>query len=155
MAKSLQLKIAVFFYLGLLWSWSTYAYAAAAETDLAKGLEAIPFQSIKYVFLFCLIGGAAGTLNKISNPQIIVARVWLEIVKDLVCAMAAGMITFFLVSWTGLAFWLQAALITLAGVGGSKALDLMVTDGFFPWINRVFGRATQVTPPPAKEDTAP
>ena len=154
MAKSLQLKIAIAFYLAVLQAWGTYAYAASAETDLAKGLEAIPFQSIKYVLLFCMIGGAAGTLNKIANPQVLVARVWLEVLKDLVCALAAGMVTFFLVSWTGIAFWLQAALITLAGVGGSKALDIMVTDGFFPWIGRVFGRVAQATPP-TKEDTTP
>ena len=150
MAKSVQLKWAFFFYLFAFWCAAAYA----AETDLAKGIESIPFAAIKYVIIFSLIGGAAGTLNKISNPDIIIKRVWLEVLKDMVCALAAGMVIFFLVSWTPISFWLQAAFITLGGVSGSKVLDQGVDQGLFPWIGRVFGKVSPATPP-TKEDTAP
>lgn len=149
MAKSLQLKLAFWIYLSAFWCAAAYA----AETDLAKGIESIPFAAIKYVLIFSLIGGAAGTLNKISNPDIIIKRVWLEVLKDMVCALAAGMVIFFLVSWTPISFWLQAAFITLGGVGGSKVLDQGLDNGLFPWIGRLFGKVP--AGPPAKEDTVP
>lgn len=147
MAKSVQLKIAFWIYLCAFWGAAAYA----AETDLAKGIESIPFQSIKYVLIFSLIGGAAGTLNKIANPEVIIPRVWLEVVKDMVASLVVGMVIFFLVSWTQLAFWLQAIFITLGGVGGSKALDQALINGLYPWLGRAFGRVT----PPSKEDAAP
>lgn len=129
--------------------WSSVAFAA--ETDLAKGIESIPFQSIKYVLIFSAIGGAAGTLNKIANPNNNVRSVWLEVLKDMVCSLAAGMLVFFFVSSTPLSFWLQAAFITLAGVGGSRVLDQGLDNGLFPWLGRFFGRA----PPPRPEDPLP
>jgi hypothetical protein len=135
-AKSLQLKTAIWLWAMVLWGSAAYA----AETDLAKGLEAIPFAAIKYVLIFSFIGGVVGTLNKITNPNIVVQRVWLEVLKDLMSSLLAGMLAFFFTSWMPISFWIQAALITLAGVGGSKILDRMLEGGMFPWIDRLFGR---------------
>lgn len=139
MAKSLQLKTAIWAW--LLVFWCSVAYAA--ETDLAKGLESIPFGAIKYVLIFSFIGGAVGTLNKITNPAVNVKRVWLEVLKDMLSSLLAGMLVFFFTSWSPISFWIQAALITLAGVGGSRVTDRMIEGGFFAWIDRVFGKVNK------------
>jgi hypothetical protein len=142
-AKSLQLKIAFWAYLLVFWCAAAYA----AETDLAKGLESIPFAAIKYVLIFSFIGGAAGTLNKIANPDIAVKRVWLEMLKDLASSLVAGLIIFFFASWTSISFWLQAAFITLGGFGGSRVVDRMVDGGLFTWIDRISGKVNKDTTP--------
>lgn len=151
MAKSVQLKIAIWFYLCAFWCAAAYA----AETDLAKGIESIPFAAIKYTIMFSLIGGAANTLNKITKTDIQIKSVWLEVVKDMFCGMAAGMLVFLLVSWTPMPFTIQAALITLGGAGGSRVIDRGVEDGLFGWMGDVFKRLLGRPATPAKEDTPP
>lgn len=151
MAKSLQLKIAFWVYLCAFWCAAAYA----AETDLAKGIESIPFAAIKYTIFFSLIGGAANTLNKITKSDIQIKSIWLEVVKDMVCGLAAGMLVFLLVSWTPMPFTIQAALITLGGAGGSRVIDRGVEDGLFGWLARVFGKVPAGPVTPVKEDTPP
>lgn len=148
MAKSLQLKYAIWTY--LLMTWSVVAYAA--ENPLVAGIEAIPLKAVLYVFALSIVGGAAGTLTKLARPDIQVRNLPLEIAKDMVASVAAGLIVFFFTSWwDDVNFWLQAALVTMAGYGGSKVLDLALADGFLPWLQRAFGRAA--SEPPRREDT--
>ncbi|MCX7283890.1 MAG: hypothetical protein NTX28_07575 [Novosphingobium sp.] len=142
MAKSLQLKTAIWSYLLVFWSATVWA----ADTDLAKGLEAISFKTILYVFMLSFIGGMAGTLNKICSPDIVVKRVWVEVAKDLFSSLLAGLLVFFLTSWWSTVFWGQAILITLAGAGGSRVVDRMLEGGMFPWLDRVFGKVNKDTP---------
>lgn len=141
MAKSLQLKHAIWVYLCFWWS----AVAYAAENPLVEGIEAIPLKAMIYVFALSIVGGAAGTLTKLSRPEIIVRNLTLEITKDIMASLVAGMLVFFFTSWwkEDMNFWLQAAAVTMAGYGGSKVLDLALADGFLPWLQRVFGRAAQ------------
>lgn len=149
MAKSSsQLKQAIWAYLCVQWS----AVAYAAEHPLVAGIESIPLAAMLYVFALSIVGGAAGTLTKLARPEIQVRNLPLEIAKDIVASIAAGMLVFFFTSWwKDVNFWLQAALVTMAGYGGSKVLDLALADGFLPWLQRAFGRTT--AEPPRREDT--
>lgn len=144
MAKSFQLKHAVWVYVFLNWS----AVAYAAENTMVEGIESIPAKAIAYVLSLSIVGGAAGTLTKLARPDVAVRNLPLEITKDIFASVVAGMLAYFFTNWksTGgvaMDFWLQAALVTIAGYGGSKILDLVLVDGFVPWIKsflqRVFG----------------
>lgn len=139
MAKSMQLRTAFWCYLMVFWSAAAYA----AENSFAAGMESIPFQSIKYVLFLAAIGGAAGTLNKVSNPDLQVRSIWLEIIKDIFASLVVGLIIFFFTSWTTLNFWIQAGLITIGGFGGTKTLDHALVNGLFPWIGRIFGKVSK------------
>ena len=153
MAKSVQLKWPIFFTFFAVWCSVAYA----AETDLAKGIESIPLGAIKYTVIFSLIGAAANTLNKITKPDLQIKRVWLEVLKDLFCGLAAGMLVFLMVSWTPTPFTVQAALITLGGAAGSRFIDRGVEDGLFGWLGDLFNRlrGTPPAPPAPREETPP
>lgn len=148
MAKSLQLKYAIWSYLLLTWS----AMAYAAENPLVAGLEAIPPRAMAYVIGLAIIGGAAGTLTKLSRPDTVVRNLPLEICKDILASLVAGLIAFFVGSWSNkVDFWLMAAMITIAGYGGSKLLDVALVDGAVPWVRDFMRRVFNITPP--KDDT--
>ncbi|KAK1548192.1 hypothetical protein Q3G72_001039 [Acer saccharum] len=137
-AKSLQqLKFAVWIYLTLFWCFAAYG----ADSTLVQGLEAIPLKAALYVLVLSVVGGAAGTLNKLAQPDLQIRNLPLEIAKDTIMSVVAGMLTFFMTSWISvITFWPQAILITVAGYGGSKVLDLALADGLIPWLQRVFGK---------------
>lgn len=148
MAKSLQLNYAIRAYLLLTWS----AMAYAAESPLVVGIEAIPPRALVYVFGLAIIGGAAGTLTKLSRPDVVVRSLPLEICKDILASIVAGMMSFFIASWFNkLDFWAMAASITMAGYGGSKLLDFALVEGVMPMLRdffrRVFNVASPATPP--------
>lgn len=145
MAKSLQqLKYAIWAYLSLTWS----AMAYAAENRLVDGIESIPPRAIAYVLGLAIIGGAAGTLTKLSRPDTAVRNLPLEIIKDILASIVAGLLAFFFTSWADkFDFWLMAILITLAGYGGSKVLDIMLIDGAMPWFQNFLRRVFNVAPP--------
>lgn len=138
MRNPLQLKRA--FWLWLLTIWSTTAWAA--QSTFAADLSSIPLEAIKWTVLLSFIGGAASTTNKIAAPDVVVRSIPLEILKDVMASLVAGLVTFFLCSWINVPYWLQAALITLAGYGGSKALDQLLVNGLFAWFEKMFGRLT-------------
>ena len=156
MAKSLQLKIAIL--LHLLLTWSAFAYAAE-ENSFVAGIESIPLKAIGLVLFISVIGGSASTLTKIARPEVVVKSLVLEISKDMVCSVAAGMLLFLFTSWWTWNFWGQATMILLAGYGGGKVLDFSLAEGFFPGLARALGRGTPppvtVPPvnPPVQEET--
>lgn len=144
MAKSLQLKYAIWAYLLLTWS----AFAYAAENPFVAGIESIPPRAVAYVLGLAMIGGAAGTLAKLSRPDTIVRSLPLEIFKDILASLVAGLLVFFLASWADrLDFWLVAALVTMAGYGGSKVLDTALGEGLMPWMRSLMQRVLNVQPP--------
>ena len=148
MAKNVQLKYAVQAYLLLTWS----AFAYAAENPFVAGIESIPARAIVYVLGLAVIGGAAGTLTKLSRPDTVVRNLPLEICRDILASVVAGMLVFFFTSsvkWFD--FWLMAAMVTLAGYGGSKVLDLMLVDGALPALRNLIQRIFNITPNPPKE----
>lgn len=145
MAKSLQLKYAIQAY--LIINWCLFSTAYAAESPFVIGIEAIPAKAFLYVLALSIVGGAAGTLTKLSRPDIIVRNLPLEITKDIFASVVAGMLVFFFTSWwETVSFWLQSALITLAGYGGSKVLDMMLIDGAMPWFREFMQRVLNIKP---------
>lgn len=152
MAKSVQLKWAIWVYLSL--TWISVAYAA--ENPLVAGIEAIPLKAVLYVFALSIVGGAAGTLTKLARPDIVVRNLPLEISKDVLTSLVAGLLAFFFTSWwDGFSFWPQAIAITVAGYGGSRILDMLLADGALPWLTTLLGRLSGRQPPtvPPREET--
>lgn len=153
MAKSKQLKYAIWLY--LLLNWGAVAYAA--ENSMIEGIESIPAKAIMYVLCLAVVGGAAGTLTKLAKPDTVVRNLPLEIVKDLFASVVAGMLAYFFTNYksaggASMDFWLQAAIVTIAGYGGSKFLDLVLIDGIGPWLKALMQRMLGVTP---KEGSPP
>lgn len=145
MAKSLQLKYAIWACYFLNWG----AVAYAAENPLVEGLESIPLKAVGYVLAMAIIGGTAGTLTKLARPDIVVRNLPLEITKDMLASVVIGMLVFFFTSWwDGVNYWLQAAMITMAGYSGSKGLDMLLIDGAMPWFRQFVQRVLNITPPP-------
>jgi hypothetical protein len=132
MRNVIQLKKFVFAWLIVLWSVAAWA----AESTFAKDMASIPLEAIQLTVFLAFIGGLAFTTNKISRPDVIVKNVWLEMAKDILMSLVAGLITFFFTSWVGSPYWLQAGLITISGYGGSKALDKYLNDALFAWIDK-------------------
>lgn len=147
MAKSFQLKHAVWVYVFLNWS----ALAYAAENTMVSGIESIPAKAIVYVLSLSIVGGAAGTLTKLARPDVAVRNLPLEITKDIFASVVAGMLAYFFTNWksaggVSMDFWLQAAIVTIAGYGGSKFLDLVLVDGIGPWLKTILQRILGVAP---------
>lgn len=148
MAKSLQLKYAI--WACLILNWGAVAYAA--ENPLVQGLESIPLKAVGYVLAMSVIGGTAGTLTKLARPDIVVRNLPLEITKDMLASVVIGMLVFFFTSWwAGVNYWLQAAMITMAGYSGSKGLDMLLIDGAMPWFRQFVQRVLNIAPVPPKD----
>lgn len=123
----------------------TLAYAA--ENPLVIGIESIPLKAIGYVLMLSIVGGMAGTLTKLARPDIVVRNLPLEIAKDVITSIVAGMLAFFFTSWSdAISFWPQAIAITMAGYGGSKVLDIMLVDGAMPWFRDLMHRIFNIKP---------
>ena len=132
MRNVIQLRTVVFAWLLALWGVAAWA----AESTFAKDIGSYPIEAIQLTIFLSFIGGLAFTTNKISKPEIIVKNVWLEMAKDIISSMVAGLITFFFSTWVGTPSALQAVFITIAGFGGSRTLDKFLNDAFFSWIDR-------------------
>lgn len=142
MAKSYQLKRAALVYLSLF--WCTFVYAA--ESPLVDGLESIPAKALLYVLVLSMVGGAAGTLNKLSRNDVVVTRLGVAIGKDVFMSIFAGFVMFLFTSWTpSVTFWPQAILITFAGYGGSKVVDMIFTEGVSPALRTFVRRVFNIT----------
>lgn len=154
MAKFVQLKIAVV--LHLLITWSALAHAADASA-FVSGIESIPIEALGYVGGIAFASGSAATLIKVARPDVMVRNLFLEVFKDLVSSVVAGMLVFFFTSWLGTSMWPQLGLILLAGFGGTKVLDVALADGLFPWLSRAMGRLPEAAParPTTNEETTP
>lgn len=154
MAKSVQLRWAIWLYLIL--TWTAVCYAAEPNT-LSQGLGAIPLRDIGTALFLSVVGGVAGTLVKLTKPDILVKNLALEIAKDSMSSLVVGLLTFFFSSWwTGVSYWLQAGLILIAGYGGSRVLDVMLDEGAIPWFRALLGRlAGRPLEKPVREETPP
>ncbi len=119
MRDNLQLKKMTWAWLASFWVSS----ACAAQATFAGDLSTIPPAAIAVSVLLAFIGGAAFTAQKMADPATVVKSVTLEIIKDLLASIVAGLLTFFVCSWLNFAPLLQAACITIAGYGGSRVLE--------------------------------
>lgn len=139
MRRDLQLIKVVWVWLTAMWSITAWA----AESTFAADLSAIPLEAVKWTILLSFIGGAAATTNKIASPTFVTRSLWLEIIKDVLASLVAGLVTFFLFSWWGAPYWLQAAAITIAGYGGSRVTEYILSNGLFAWLDKIFGKARE------------
>lgn len=129
MCGYLQLKKVLWFWLAVLWS----ASAMAAQATFDHDITSIPLGAIAVAMTLAFIGGLAFTMQKIAKPDVIVRSIPLEVFKDLINSLVAGLVAFFLGSWIGppvLPPFAQALLITIAGYGGSRFLEQVLTETF-------------------------
>lgn len=114
---------AVFLFL----TWSATAYAAThAEVAFGADLASIPVVAYLITVILSGIGGAASTLQRLSSAPDL-SRWKLEVAKDLVCAIVAGLVTFFFCEAFNWSSASEAGAITIAGYGSSKVLDLFLS----------------------------
>jgi hypothetical protein len=145
--KSIQLKLAALVH--LFATCIVVAYAADAK-EIASGIESIPLGSIRWVAGVSFCFGSVATIIKVAKRDVAVRNLPLEIAKDLVSSVAAGVLVFAFTSMIGLSMWPQFILIMMAGFGGTQVLDIALAKGFFPWLNGVLGR---ISGTPAGKDT--
>lgn len=153
-ARNVQLKQVLWAY--LLCCWASVAYAT--EITFADGINSLTLNVVGHVLVLSLLGGMASTLPKIVNPAVSIKSIPLEVFKDTVCSLVAGLIIFFIAvelqwSWA----WTCLALI-LAGAGNAKFIDLVLNNGFFPRVAHFFGKMPDPSPPmpaPPRADDSP
>lgn len=132
MAKNLQLKYAILAYLCLFWCGVAYA----ADMTLEQGLKSISGFMILAILLLSVLGGAAGTLIRMSSPTApIIRNLPLELAKDVVSSIFAGFLGFLFSSWYNWDSWIpHAIIISSAGFAGSKLLEIYLSEGIIPWV---------------------
>lgn len=153
MGKSIQLKLAALVHLFI--TGIVIAYAAESKAVVA-GIESIPLESVRWVAGVSFAFGSVATIIKVAKRDIAIKNLPLEIIKDLVSSVAAGVLVFAFTSWIELSMWPQFILIMLAGFGGTQVLDVALAKGFFPWLNAILGRLSGSPPvaPPEKDTGA-
>lgn len=128
--------------------WSVSAWAA--QETFAKDITSIPLGAVAVAMALAFIGGLAFTTQKIAKPDVSVPSVPLEIFKDIVNSLVAGLGMFFLASWIGatvLPPFAQALFITVAGYGGSRFLEQLLTETFARLGTLINGSASTPKPP--------
>jgi hypothetical protein len=75
-----------------------------------------PIGTYLWVFGLALIGGAVKYLNQNSKFSLLV------LVRDLVTACFAGLLTFWVCEWTNISGPLSAVFISIAGLMGTRAI---------------------------------
>lgn len=124
MHDRLQLK-AVAVWLMMFWSASAWAASATFPADLSS----IPSAAVAVAVALALVGGATATLQRIANPEAVINHLWLEVARDILSSVVAGLITYFACAWQGFPALLQAGIITIAGYGGSRVLERYLSAG--------------------------
>lgn len=120
----------------LAWAWLSTLWcgsAWAAQQTFDHDITSIPLGAIVVAMALAFIGGLAFTMQKIAKPEVVVRSIPIEMVKDLVNSLVAGLVAFFLGSWIGPAVlppFAQALMITIAGYGGSRFLEQVLTESF-------------------------
>lgn len=116
----------------LTWTWLLTFWSAsawAASSTFASDLSSIPVAAVVVAIALSLIGGAAATLQKIANPEVVVKSLALEIAKDILGSVVAGLVTYSLCAWQEIPLLLQPGCITIAAYGGSRVLERYLSAG--------------------------
>ncbi|CUI05749.1 phage holin family protein [Massilia sp. P8910] len=115
----------------LCWTWllSSWATGATAATSFASDLSSIPLDGVAVAVALSLVGGAAATLQKIASPEVVIKSLPLEIAKDILISLVAGLVTYSLCAWQEIALLLQPGCITIAAYGGSRVLERYLSAG--------------------------
>lgn len=154
MAKSIQLRFAIFVcWFFALTTCSAFAYAAEQEKKM-KGLEAIAFDELKYVWPIIFCAAILSTLTKMANRAKIdcppANGLPLEIAKDLFGSVCAGGVMFLMSTWFTISVYEfetvgRFILIFFAAYGGSRFIEIMYDEGFIMWgrnfMHRLLGRS--------------
>lgn len=82
-----------------------------------------------------LIGGLASTLQKLAEGTTEHRSVWLEILRDMVTSLVAGIATFLALEYFKSDAILEAGAILIAGYGGSRVLSRYL-DRFMQAVDR-------------------
>ncbi len=100
-----------------------------AGESLAQAAEAAPFSpdGLKALLPFLLVAALGGAVNFFQKVKAGESRPFNfpELIGELVIAAFAGMLTYWLCQYAGLNQWLMAALVGMAGHGGSRALFVL------------------------------
>lgn len=107
----------------LIFAWTLFASAYAHAADLSQGLSSIPISNILIAAVLSFIGGLAWTAQKEARAETETRRLALTVFSDVLVSVVAGLITFFLLSIATDSPLIQAALITIAGYGGTRIMD--------------------------------
>jgi hypothetical protein len=107
--------------------WSATAYAATQiHVVIGNDLASIPLVAWAITVMLSAIGGAAATLQRLSSAGDL-SRWKLEVARDLVCSIVAGLVAFFFCEAIDVSSATEAGAITVAGYGSSKVLDMFLT----------------------------
>lgn len=118
----------------LMWAlwllcWATAAIAGGSVT-FDQDLANVAPEAIALTLVLSLLGGVANTLQKLARVDAPPVRsVTLEVAKDLVVGVVAGLAAFFISEWMEWKWALEALAVTLAGYGGSRVLDAVLNRG--------------------------
>lgn len=106
-------------------TWSAAAYAAThTQSAFGQDLASIPVLAYAITIILSSIGGAASTLQKLSRAADL-TRWKLEVLKDSMSSITAGLLVFFLCESFQWDSAREAFAITIAGYGNTKLIDLM------------------------------
>jgi hypothetical protein len=128
--------------------WSTTTQLYAQQVTFGNELESIPLKCLVYIAFLAFLGGIASTLQKFANPDIVVSRPFIEILKDTVISIVAGALAFFTAEQANTPVMVEAAMITAAGWAGSTVLDRAsssLLDKVFPRPSLSKERSSEVT----------
>lgn len=125
MRDCLQLKKVFSVWLMAMWTASAWAASTAFTGDLSS----IPPAAVAVAVALALVGGATATLQRIANPETVIKNLWLEVARDILSSVVAGLITYFVCAWQAFPALLQAGIITVAGYGGARVLERYLSAG--------------------------
>lgn len=154
MAKSVQLKDAIWIFVAGAWSAACYA---TERITLANGLSSIPLEDIGWALCLAAGGGITGTLIKLAKVNHGVKNLWLELAKDVMSSLLLGTLAYLgSIYMEDVVAPAQAIAILFAGLCGSKLLEILMDEGtagigawFKGFIARFTGRGYQSPPPGA------
>lgn len=96
---------------------------AAMQLDPTINLQALPWVSVLISGGIAMWGGLVVTLNRLDETGADWSHFWKWLTKDLVSAMVAGWLMFFIGGWLVWNVWLIAFSLLAAGYGGTRMLD--------------------------------
>lgn len=108
---------------GLMFLWFFLAINFAHAQTLAQGLSSISMGNTLIAACLAFVGGAAWTAQKEARRETENKKLWATVFSDILVSVVAGLITYFLLSIATDSPLVQAALITIAGYGGTRIMD--------------------------------
>jgi uncharacterized membrane protein len=118
-------------WIALVWPFSAWALGSA----LADEVSSLSLSAALICAFLALIGGLASTLQKLADGTEQRGSVRLEILRDMVTSLVAGIATFLALEYFKSDAILEAGAILIAGYGGSRVLSRYL-DRFMQAVDR-------------------